>query len=51
MDEEKSNPTEKELNKEIDKLAVIRIIESGGVKIFGDLVKDIMHQANLGQDF
>ena len=31
-------------------LAAIHIIEWGDAKCFGDLAKDLMHQAHLGQD-
>ena len=51
MAADKANPTEKEVNNEVDKLAAIHIIESGGAKRFGDLVKDLMQHAHLGQDF
>ena len=50
MDEDKANLTEKEGNDEVDKLAATHIIESGDVKRFGDLAKDLMQQAHLGQD-
>ena len=46
----KANTTEKEGNDEVEKLAAIHIIESGDAKIFGDLAKDIMQKAHLGQD-
>ena len=32
-------------------MAAIHIIESGDAKRFGDLAKDLMQQAHLGQDF
>ena len=50
MAEDKANHTEKEVNDEVDKLAAIHIIESAEAKLFGDLVKDLMQQAHLGQD-
>ena len=50
MDEDKENPTEKEVNNEVENLAAIHIIESGEYKRFVDLAKDLMQQANLGQD-
>ena len=50
MVEEKANPTKKELNDDVEKLAAIRIIESGYAKLFGDLAKDLVQQAHLGQD-
>ena len=46
--EDKANPTNKEVSGEVDKLAAIHIIESGGTKRFGDLAKDPMQQAHLG---
>ena len=50
MAEYKHNPTEKEVNDEVDKLAAIHIIESSDIKRFSDLTKDLMQQAHLGQD-
>ena len=48
--EDKANPNEKEVNNEVYKLAAIHIIKSGDAKRFGELAKDIIQQANLGQD-
>ena len=48
---DKANPTEKEVNDEVDKLSAIHIIESDEAKRFGYLKKYIMHQAHLGHDF
>ena len=50
MAKDKENPTKKEVNYEVDKLAAIHIIESGDAKRFGDLKKDLTQQAHLGQD-
>ena len=50
MTEDKANPTEKEVNDEVDNLAAIHIIISGDAKRFDDLAKDLMQQAHLGQD-
>ena len=51
MAADKANPTEKEVNDEVDKLAAIHIIELGDAKSFGDLAKDIMQHSHLVQDF
>ena len=50
MAEDKSNTTEKEVNDEVDKLSAIHIIKSGNAKHVGDLAKDLIQQAHLGQD-
>ena len=48
VDDDKSNPTEKEVNYEVDKLKTIHIIESGKAKRFDALAKYLMQQAHLG---
>ena len=45
-----ANPTENKVDDEVDKLEDIHIIKSGEAKRFGDLAKDLMYQAHLGQD-
>ena len=51
MAEDKANNSDKELNYEVDNLVAIHIIESGDAKLFGDLAKDLMQHAHLGQFF
>ena len=50
MAADKANPTEKEVNNELYKLAAIHMIESGDAKRFGDLAMDLIQQSHLGQD-
>ena len=50
MAEDKAITTEKEVNNKVDKLESTHIIKSGDSKRFGDIAKDLMHQADLVQD-